>query len=252
MAKSFMNLSPKECLDCYQEVLANADRHLNIAEMLNQNGEYGVGISHLVLGSEELIKGLILYYEGVGIELRKIKGVKRFFSEHKIRHMASSTFFIITFFMRPIMNIGRNIKDALHDRKTYEELGDIERAILDHDEVRVEALADEIAANNQLVVEACLNFWEEADMYKNRGFYVDFEDVLMLPSQVTKNEYDLALKSVILFKNECVNLISLTQKLTEDDKDIILKKLRKDKSDRFYQSIDKMINILSHRKNNRE
>lgn len=63
MPKSFLEISKQECLNNYQKLIDNSVRHFKVAEIIFNNEEYGIAISHLILGTEELVKAFILYLE---------------------------------------------------------------------------------------------------------------------------------------------------------------------------------------------
>ena len=69
--RSFLQLSPAEC---------GITGHIAAIE------EYGSAISHLVLGAEELLKGVVLLMDYKGFHLRKVKGISRIFFQHRARH----------------------------------------------------------------------------------------------------------------------------------------------------------------------
>jgi AbiV family abortive infection protein len=58
--RSLLNISPKECLEVYQEVLLNAERLWQTGETLRDAGVYSQAISSCIISTEELIKGYLL------------------------------------------------------------------------------------------------------------------------------------------------------------------------------------------------
>ncbi len=70
--KTFFNIDRKECGLAYLETIRNANKHIEIAESLQTSREYGVAISHLIIGSEEVVKALILYMDSVGFNFRQV------------------------------------------------------------------------------------------------------------------------------------------------------------------------------------
>jgi AbiV family abortive infection protein len=87
--RSLLNISSKECLEVYQEVLLNAERLWQTGETLKEAGVYSQAISSSIISIEELIKALVLVLDGSGFEFRNAKGVGRFFTDHKIRHFTA-------------------------------------------------------------------------------------------------------------------------------------------------------------------
>ncbi|MBX2925951.1 MAG: AbiV family abortive infection protein [Chitinophagaceae bacterium] len=85
-AKTFSNLTPKECLKVYPEVKKNADELYNAAKILANQGLYGKAISLLILGAEEYIKCFLLLLDGHRFNLRNVKKVNTIFKNHINRH----------------------------------------------------------------------------------------------------------------------------------------------------------------------
>jgi len=56
-------LTNEECYDAYKKAFSTAEVHRKSAESIAKNGYYGTAVSHLILGTEELTKGLLLLYQ---------------------------------------------------------------------------------------------------------------------------------------------------------------------------------------------
>jgi hypothetical protein len=55
-------LTDEECLSASKETFANSSILKQSAEALAESGHYGIAISHLVLSTEELVKGSATLY----------------------------------------------------------------------------------------------------------------------------------------------------------------------------------------------
>lgn len=243
MAKNFINISRQECLQCYSELLVNSERHFKAAEQLADTEEYGIAISLRVLGSEELVKALIIYLDGSGLRIRQVNGVKKFFTDHKTRHFISSIFMIMTSIIKPMFEMIERLKELLHVPEARTNMNEFENALLSSDkekanqiskdwgETKGKAIADRMSEQ--------LDFWVAADEYKMKGFYVDYRDTLISPGQLTKAEYKFALDTTDFFKQECLRLINYVKNLSNNDREQLIKTINNNKP--IYDTINQMI-----------
>jgi|GEM_PF-2645247 len=191
----FNHITPLECKKVYPIVIENAHRHKRIAAILAENGEYGSAIAHLVLSSEELLKGAILLGEGVGIKLRsKIKGINRFFNDHKIRHEFAAFINALGFITSMMFEWLNAVKDK--NEGVLKELTIEYRLIKNGDEKKSSYI------QKLLFVFEGSEWWMKADYFKQRGFYVGFNNQVLTPDVYTETDYMLAFQIVeSLFKN---------------------------------------------------
>ncbi|NOT91646.1 AbiV family abortive infection protein [Ferruginibacter sp.] len=94
--KTFLNISRKECLIVYNDILENSDRRWESGMVLAKNGDFGLGISASIISIEELIKAIIVFLDGNGFDFRKSKGIDSFFRNHEIRYVIAYFIFIIS------------------------------------------------------------------------------------------------------------------------------------------------------------
>ena len=167
--RSFLQLSIDECGEYYQICSENGKRHFLVADQIAAIKQYGMAISHLILGSEELLKGLVLLMDHKGFNLRKIKGISRIFGDHRARHSVLKETFSVWLTISGILRKKPSLKNFL--------VGTIE------------------GISNYY-------WWHQADDMKNRGFYVDFKDVLIDPASIKKEQYQSALWHVMAFERE--------------------------------------------------
>ncbi len=156
-----MRLSKEECALFYPAVRANAQRHLLAADTLKKTGDYGNAIAHRILGSEEMVKALILFLEGKGMDLRSIDAIKPLFRFHVPRHKVFKTLFTAL--------------HALHTISTATKLS------------FGKALATLLKGGLETYFNA--RWWENAERYKQNGFYADHQGVFNDPTKITKDEY---------------------------------------------------------------
>jgi len=237
MTKTFINLSSEECAEVYPSIIKNSDDHFNIAHILQENLHYGSAVSHLVLGSEELVKALIMFFDGIGLKLRQTDGVSRFFRNHKSRHYLSTIIQIISVFViTPVMEIATTYKSITLSKKNISKMNDFERALFGVDEKESELLISRWAKKLAESSKPLIDFWDEADYFKQQGFYVDYENRLIAPTQIKKADYIIALKATSRFREDCKKLINYFVNLTLKEKNAFISFANS--NERFKKTID--------------
>ncbi|MBN2638361.1 MAG: hypothetical protein JXR65_04670 [Bacteroidales bacterium] len=58
LKKTFLNIDKRECKLASMEMINNAKNHIELAKKLHLSHDYGLGIFHLIIGSEETVKAL--------------------------------------------------------------------------------------------------------------------------------------------------------------------------------------------------
>lgn len=236
MAKTFFEISKQECLFLYHELVANCERHFRIAQLLADNDEYGTAISHRVLGAEELVKAMIIYFDGIGLNLRRVSGISKLFRDHKTRHAITFNFVLMATTLKPMLEIVERIRVYLHFPDSRINLNELENAIILNDQNIVEQTAKLFGETLVSKIENQLDFWFAADDYKMKGFYVDFKTTLQSPGQISKLEYKNAFDATELFHKECFELISYTKSLSDIDRKSFVDTINKSKL--FYNMIE--------------
>lgn len=180
-AKSFLNLSSQECLFVYSQIIDNGNSLLETSKIIGANGKYGPAISLSILGIEEWIKGTVLMLKGHGVRITDVPELKcALTGNHRIRHETASLFETMNFLLNiPNKFSKQNIVSAVS-------------RLIDGSE------SIENVFNNFLGTMPFENmeWWSDADDFKNRGFYVDFKDAVISPLTVTESEFKRATKVV--------------------------------------------------------
>ncbi len=185
-------------------IMINAKQHFRAAEILSEQGLFGIANSHLILSSEEAVKAYTVFANYYDPEL-EIPDFNKYFSDHKHKHKAISdmSFFIV--FMREIYNLilepAKSIIDKKKDKLTKDDL---------------------IAAKNDGVnnlikwlktipkIEHNEEWWNNANNTKNKGFYVNFYDQKwQTPSEICKDDYN---KSYLIVK-EVIDFLEMIPKV---------------------------------------
>ena len=183
----------------YLKCFKNGKKHINLAKTLSLEKDYGLAISFLILGLEELIKYLVIQMSVDDETIFSPKEVAKIFSSHREKHkilveLLESTKldfgedFIMSVYHKHINKpLNENLSKVQKNR--FKEFGCMIGVTENH------LTSDEIDSfidwlNNK------------ANNHKNRGLYVDKErnnsnlanSILVSPEEVTKSEFDLALK----------------------------------------------------------
>lgn len=177
----FLNISIDKCGEVYSEVQKNAESHFRCAKILAEANEHPNAIAHLILGTEEMIKALVLFLEYKEFDLRKVDGYKSLFFNHRARHSIIKEFYSVTLFLKKIITMPQP-KDKHWLLQTFYYLGQ----------------------GLDGIVEAKENYewWDNADALKQNCFYVDYRDIVIAPANFQKSDYDKALKFVKSFKED--------------------------------------------------
>lgn len=174
--KRFNSISRNEALSIYDELIENSKVLLKSGKLLSEQNFHGVATSITILGGEELIKGALLYFHGIGINILRIKDLKSVFKNHLPKHEAAKLSELLKIFESFIRLEEMEVKTY----STKKWLNDI-MLILDQTRVFLEPIAD-MSEN--------LDWWGEADKLKNRGLYVDYYDELLTPNQITLEQFN--------------------------------------------------------------
>lgn len=229
--RTFLNISAAECKKAYIALLDNAQEHLSSAKLLAEKKKYGHAVTLIVLSTEEMVKAVILYFDSYEMGIRKVKGAKRFFSEHKIRHFFALMFQIMTSAIRPLLAVFNKLKEELHNPEVEIELtGEIENAIFEKDQEKIKKAYS--------YLNDVMDWWEEADKHKQKGLYVDYKNGLITPREFVKGDYDKALFVAEMFHTDSVLMINHFEKQPEEEKIQVVKDSREKIADVFAQIIN--------------
>lgn len=169
----FLNQSPFKSKKLHEPIYKNAQKLKKDAVLLaKENKSYCTATSLLVLSSEEVIKAILVILHSEGLSVYRVKAPKKFFTDHKIRHELAK-----------MIELGSSLFESA---KKYEENEPSTLFRLKNDtwNIFLNGLVDIINASKPLL-DSYNNFEElnQFDAYKQKGFYVDFVDELIVPSK---------------------------------------------------------------------
>lgn len=181
--KSFITIPQSECITAYKDILNNSDKLWDSAKALSGDQHYGYAISMHIISIEELVKALLVFFDGNGFEFRKIKGINIFFKNHQIRYVISYLMFIMSIF-------GEEIKKFI--LKIKEEPG---MMMSIHQEMK----ADENYFEKKLkyyffrklvLLKKEFHWFSTIDKLRQNGLYFDFDKENNNPLNISAEEYD--------------------------------------------------------------
>ena len=229
MSKTFLNISKIECLNIYQEIVENSNSHFQISELAANDSKFGIAISHLILSSEELVKGIIIFLDGNGLQIRKATGVKKFFTNHEVRHTFSVMFLAVSTVLIPITILIKNFKES-DDPSLFKKM---QNANSNNDQTQVKKLTVKLltkfASENFEKLSDYFDFWNDAEILKQKGFYVDYKNKLLLPKHLTNEDYMNAKQITEKFIDDGKKFIAYINSLNAYDKKYFINLINNDK-----------------------
>lgn len=203
-------LSNEECYGAYKNAFATADVHRVSAQSIAGNGHFGTAVSHLVLGTEELTKGLLLFLQSFSIDVRNVPSIHLFFSDHILKHQFAIYVNTMYPMLKLFMGVVYKMKEELHNPDANIEYTPLEEAFLSKDQKRIQAAFKDMPE--------MFDWWDEANKMKNKGFYVDYTNSLETPMQVKEHEYLQAISITENFRTQLEEIISYFEKMSAEDR----------------------------------
>lgn len=225
MSKTFLTLDKKESLEVSDHTIKNAIILQETAKYAAENNNYGVATSLMILSIEEVIKAQVLFFQGVGIRVHRIKNANKIFSSHKDKHQVATQLQfskIIEGFIKAINYEPKEKKYKTGVRFMDSLLGGL------HDIVNIlqpvtliSKSIDQMSAN--------VEWLKKANDIKNKGFYVDYKSDVELPQNITFDTFEKASS----INKECFDLYRIIklsyEKITDTEgKEILIKSINND------------------------
>ncbi|AEA44129.1 AbiV family abortive infection protein [Fluviicola taffensis] len=198
-----------EYLEAAKKNFESAEMHKKSAEAASETGHYGIPVSLLILSTEQSVSGVLIYAQHFGFKLKDIQRIHLFFTDHIIKHNLASLISI----MYPIMTLMMGIVEKSRDQIS----GRIQ--ISDSGETIVREAKKEALALFRTLPEL-FDWWDNANLQKNKGFYVDYSNRIETPMQVTEDEYLVAHRIVENFQTQILQIVEYLESIPEENKEI--------------------------------
>lgn len=225
----FLNIAPSNSKSLHEPIFKNALKLKRDAITLAQIGSYSTATSLLVLSSEEVIKALLVLLHSEGYHVYRIDGAKKYFTDHKIRHELSKLVESITAILESIRELVTKISEPKFQFKNqfWNELLNVLRVFV--------SVLKPIAISHERIKE-----FDKFNEYKNKGFYVDFFDEIIIP----ENQFNLSSFQKCM---EVVNRIFKTYKVLKliHNPQFVKREGNKEIQDHLRQKINKELKEFS-------
>lgn len=218
-------LSDEECLDASKKTFLTADLHKKSAETLSKDGDYGIPVSHLILSTEQTVIGILFYLQHLGMDVRNVPRVHMFFTDHIIKHRLATMISIMFPMLKLFMGFVQKTKEKLHNPNTHIEYSEVEKALMSKDEKKIQHFFKDLPE--------MLDWWDDANTQKNKGFYVAYLESLETPMEVSEIEYKRAFVIVDNFQKQISETVSYFESATEEDRNEIMMNNKKYEIDKI-------------------
>jgi len=181
-SKTFLTISKNECLTVYKDIYENSNKKWFAGKKLAEIGEYGGATSMAIISIEELIKALVVFFDGMGFKFRGVKGMDAIFNHHQIRYFLSYAMFVMGIFGDELLNFINKIQQ---NPKIIKKLNDG----LKNDEDFFEKNLKFYVYRKLVLIKEEFNWFSKVDVFRQDGFYCDYEEQLKNPIKITDIEY---------------------------------------------------------------
>jgi AbiV family abortive infection protein len=195
-----MTISKNECLSVYSEILKNSDKKWQSGIKLADNKDFGGAISLAIISNEELIKALIVFFDGHAFKFRRVKGINALFKNHQLRYLIAYTMFAIGSLAEDIVRLVKELRKepTLIDKIIH---------TFTNDRAQFESWIFEYLQHKLNTLGKEFDWFSRIDMFRKDGFYCDFRDYLKNPVEITELDYQHAFIRLNLVRNLGMSLI---------------------------------------------
>lgn len=215
-SQNFMNISRKECLEVYKEILSNSERKWNSAEILAENKDYGTAFSTAIISIEEIVKSMLLLLDGKGFELRTVKGIDTIFKNHRIRYFIAYMMLVFSVF-------GEDLTKLLIKYRNNPQLIVWLNERNKRNKGFVEKFAKRYFQNKLPLLINELDWFIKMDIFRQDGFYCDYDNHLKTPLNINENNYQEAIKRITKVREIGLLFIESYEAINDIDNKLIIK-----------------------------
>ncbi len=157
----------------------NSKKHFKYSGLAAESKDFGFAVSHLVLGVEELLKGLILLCLDRYPHFIDSDSKEKIFSQHNFKHFNAKEFLTAL----TVDSIGGYFRDPLYHLNSRNVANKFQRTavFISKNLSKGEIVDDEI--------DDLVKLMDKANYYKNRGFYVDYDSGWRIPEDIKEPLY---------------------------------------------------------------
>ena len=233
----FNNISREECLLVSSDVLKNANDKFISSEKLAQEQKYGSAISFLIIGSEELIKAMILFLDGIGFRFRSINDMQKVFKNHELRYFVSFIIFSLSVFSDDLMNFIIKIQNQVI---TIDDLKKIKSKIKSNDEYFRTKIFQHIISRIEFLLQE-LSWFKNCDIYRQNGLYVDYKDGTQTPLNLKQKDYEELKIRIERVRLACNQIFEGLNNESESNKEYFSNFLSDFNQNNFYEIVGNFI-----------
>lgn len=183
-SKTFLTISKNECLFVYKQILSNSDAKWKSGINLGALGDYGGATSIAIISIEELIKALIVFFDGKGFELRRVKGMDVLFKQHQIRYVIAYTMFVMSLFGDELIKFIMEYREKPQALIAFMEEMKSDKDIF-------ERKMKFYLFRKIIVLRKEFEWFSKADLFRQDGFYCDYDEQLKNPIAISLDDYQI-------------------------------------------------------------
>lgn len=224
-------------------MVQNSNKKWHSGIKLAESNDFGSAISLAIISNEELIKALIVFFDGNGFRLRSIKGINALFKNHQLRYLIAYLMFAMGSFISDFTNLISEFRKDPSLISAWINISSNKR--LEFETWIVEYLRGKFTT---LGIE--FNWFSNIDRYRQDGLYCDYNNNLKNPIDISKQEYQFA-----FYRLELVRKIGISFIESINDENLAMQNVLcsiKDgliKND-FYNKASKIFSSLKNSKEN--
>lgn len=178
--KTFANLSSAECFEVYESILKNSDAKWESAKKIAEN-DYGSATSLAIISVEESIKALVICLDGHGFEFRRVKGMDAFFNRHQVKYLVAFAMMLLNVLLDEMIKLIKHLRENPNDLKVW--TTKLKNNPFFNWKVKFYLLRKTIAIKREF------KFFAKIDLFRQDGFYSDYEDGLKSPLNVSEKDF---------------------------------------------------------------
>lgn len=182
-SKTFLTISKAECATVYKDVLENSDKKWEGSRALANVSDYGGATSYAIISIEEMMKAILLSFDGNGFKFRQVRGMQSLFHHHYIRYLLAYAMFVINVFgddLKILLSTFRNDPEGL------------EKLMMDimNNDATVNRSLNRYAVTKMWQLTEEFKWFAKLDVFRQEGFYVDYEEQLKTPIKISEEDYN--------------------------------------------------------------